>query len=1198
MNKIIKTIASAMAVFVLVFIALAMPLTSAIAVTGSEIEPEVAEAPKLELPEIELPSIEFDGTPDYLSGEEEVDRAESNKSGEFVVIKDDGFIECALEASRNLVTIGEDITLNWDAKGFNSIKINGEDVSGDSGSKIIKDLQETTEFTLKALSDDGSVCVQKVRVECIPPEEVPKECKLEVKKTANRENAVPGQEITYTIDVKNIGDKDCTGGGVRIVDELSDDLTYVSHETSSNISDGYANKSAYEADTHTLWFNGQTLTPGEQGSITVTTKVNEAEQCGNYYVENRAKATAKELDYFRIWSYSNIVKTKVENKCEKPEAPECPLVASDGRTIVNFEGLKLRTDQGIDKAFTASQNITFDAAEYDITLVSWDGYTNRVNATQPHEQWQLEFMSGDTVVGQSGIIGDLADRVIEDTKIEMVNDGYVLASAATAVRAAQPFYPDTTSANSLYPICAAIDEVPEDPTPKCEISGSPLVIKKGESSTLIWNADEVYAATLDQGIGAVAVNGSISVSPEVTTTYTYTGEWGVDDYVHCPITITVEEEPAPSCDLFTATPGTIMVGASSTLAWETTNAIDVFINNGIGSVAIDGSIDVTPLADIVYKLTAIGADQKTVECEVPVKVSKDEVPVCEYFTATPDSLPYGGGDVTLGWSTAKAATVTIAPNVGSVALVGTTSVNVTEGTNFILTATDDNGHEVSCQAPVAVADPVPFTCGGNVTFSASDTDIDRGEDITLNWNVTEADSVSISGINATSFSGSEEVSPSTDTTYVLTATKGNTSIECPLEVEVSSGGGGGGSSSPRCDLDISDKKIKSGEEITLTWDTSRAREVKLTDDSGKVLFTTEDYLSDEKEDYYDGSITIKPTRDTEYTLVAERGSRDRECSVEVEMEDDIVVLQTRDQQPLVAGISLSQVPYTGFEAGPFLTLTFYALLVAWALYVTYLLVARNRGEVPVTDAPVNPNAVAMERATETRPDLFAAATAGMEATAKAAPTNLPTGTVTVGYENEVNPHQVDDAIVTTIENRAHEQKALLSSDAVRHFVSTTSDEAEREGALDAVIVEAKKNYPLEDGWIVINEARMRNLCDVCQANEASSDSEPFIPATVPEGTGSLAEAIVTGNVVAAYDMIGNRPMFALADAAADLDAVYRKRRGNDVAVSEMLISETKDLSDEKIKSMIAALTGALDGTYTDEASAVKMAIMKAVKEVA
>jgi len=1197
MNETIKTVASVTVMFALVLVAFALPVASAVAISESEEESVIGileiENPEIEVPKLELPEIEFDGTPDYLENNEEVERVESDKSGEVITLSDNNFTKCALKASRSLVTTGEDVTLNWDTEGFSSIRINGEKVDGNSGFKTIKDLQETTEFTLKALSDDGSECVQKVRVECIPPE-VPKECKLEIKKTANREIVVPGQEITYTIDVKNTGDKSCTGGGVRIVDGLADNLTYVGHETTDNIDDGYGSKPVYSESTNTLWFNGRELTPGEWGRITVTAKVKESNQC-EYYIENQAKATARELDQFKTWAYSNVVKTKVENDCYVPRVPECPLEDKDGRVVVNFTDLKLRSDKGPDQAFTKSQAIAFAEGKYDITLVSWDGYKNRINLTQPREQWQLEFLAGGSVVGRSGIIGDLADRVVEDTKIEEVNKDYELIASADAVRAAHPFYPDTSSPNSLYPICAAIDEVPEEPTPKCEIFGTPLVIEKGGTSTISWTTEEAFAASFDQGIGSVVLDGSIEVSPATTTTYTLSAQIGGHDFLYCPITITVEEEPAPSCDIFTATPSTVVVGSSSTLAWETTNATEVFINNGIGAVPLDGSVEVSPLADIVYKLTAVADGHDPVDCEVPVTVSEDPVPVCEFFTATPNSLPVGGGDVTLDWSVVDATSVTITPDVGSVSLVGTTSVNVTEGKTFTLTAVDADGDDVSCKAPVAVADPVPFTCEGNVTFTASDTDIDRGEDITLNWNVTDADSVSISGINATSFSGSEEVSPSADTTYVLTATKNNTSIECPVKVEVSSGGGGGGSSSPRCELEISDSKIKLGEEITLEWDTTRARDLTLTDDRGNVLFTTDDYLSDEKSDYFDGSITVKPTRNTEYILVAERGSRDRECRVDVELEDEIVVLETRDQQPLVAGIALSQVPYTGFEAGPFLTFMFYALLVAWALYVTYLIVARNRLDAPVAEVALTPNMAAMKQAEEVRPDLFAAAASGMTATTTATPTNLPTGTMTVGYDN---PHQVNDVVVTKIENQAHAQKALLSSDAIRHFVSTTEGEKEREGALNAVIIEAKKNYPLEDGWIVINESRMRNLCEVCQENETASAQEPFVPATVPEGSGSLAEAIVTGNVVAAYEMIGNRPMFSLADAAADLDGVYRKRRGSDVAVSNLLIKETEKLSDEQIKNMIAALTGALDGTYTDEASAVKMAIMKAVKEVA
>jgi len=127
---------------------------------------------------------------------------------------------------------------------------------------------------------------------------------------------------------------------------------------------------------------------------------------------------------------------------------------------------------------------------------------------------------------------------------------------------------------------------------------------------------------------------------------------------------------------------------------------------------------------------------------------------------------------------------------------------------------------------------------------------------------------------------------------------------------------------------------------------------------------------------------------------------------------------------------------------------------------------------------------------------------------------------------------------------------------------------------------------------------MQELCVVCAANAVHSSTAPYIPAVIPEGSGSLAEAIVGGNVLAAYELIGHRPMFALADAAADLDAVYRIRRGGNAVASELLMKSTASLTDAQILAMIEALTGALDGTYNDEASAVKMSIMKAIKVVA
>jgi len=214
---------------------------------------------------------------------------------------------------------------------------------------------------------------------------------------------------------------------------------------------------------------------------------------------------------------------------------------------------------------------------------------------------------------------------------------------------------------------------------------------------------------------------------------------------------------------------------------------------------------------------------------------------------------------------------------------------------------------------------------------------------------------------------------------------------------------------------------------------------------------------------------------------------------------------------------------------------------------------------------------------------------------------LPTfGFDSFSHEDEATE---DAQELTDLENQAHAQKVLLSSDAMRYFIAKVATIEDRKEALDAVIGKARVSFPSEDGWVVINLVRMEQLIQEVDAERSTliAEVEPQSIETsvsTPITSGSLAEAIVTGNVTAAYEMISHRPMVALADATADLDALYRYRKGEEVAISEMLKAESIRLSTEQLQAAIVALTSALDGTYTDEESAVKMAIMKAVKAIA
>jgi len=92
-------------------------------------------------------------------------------------------------------------------------------------------------------------------------------------------------------------------------------------------------------------------------------------------------------------------------------------------------------------------------------------------------------------------------------------------------------------------------------------------------------------------------------------------------------------------------------------------------------------------------------------------------PTINSFTATPSSLPAGGGSVTLAWNVTGAATLSIDQSVGAVtpATTGSKSVQVTASTTFTLSATDSSGTSTMTAAVTVAAGPVVVTVNGTVT---------------------------------------------------------------------------------------------------------------------------------------------------------------------------------------------------------------------------------------------------------------------------------------------------------------------------------------------------------------------------------------------------------------------------------------------------------------------------------------------------
>src|SRR5580704_4108245 len=70
--------------------------------------------------------------------------------------------------------------------------------------------------------------------------------------------------------------------------------------------------------------------------------------------------------------------------------------------------------------------------------------------------------------------------------------------------------------------------------------------------------------------------------------------------------------PAPKpqaarIDVFSAEPATIERGQSATLTWSVANATDISIDQGLGTIAANGTRQVFPSNSTTYTLTARGA---------------------------------------------------------------------------------------------------------------------------------------------------------------------------------------------------------------------------------------------------------------------------------------------------------------------------------------------------------------------------------------------------------------------------------------------------------------------------------------------------------------------------------------------------------------------------------------------------------------
>lgn len=262
---------------------------------------------------------------------------------------------------------------------------------------------------------------------------------------------------------------------------------------------------------------------------------------------------------------------------------------------------------------------------------------------------------------QPGGTSVLSWQVENADTVEITGLGQVNPKAGSAtVAPTQTTTYTLTARNSKGEVTAAQTvTVMQAPVRILSFTASPASIGAGQSSTLQWQTQNADNVTITN-VGAVAVNGSVSVSPTQTTTYILTAS-NAGGQATAQATVTVSQGVAIGS--FAANPSTINAGQSSTLSWTTTGATSASIS-GIGTVPVNGSTQVSPAQTTTYTLTVTGAGGATVTRDVTVTVNTAAGAPVAVIAGGPDiytklsqytldasgSTNPGGGTLTFQWS--------------------------------------------------------------------------------------------------------------------------------------------------------------------------------------------------------------------------------------------------------------------------------------------------------------------------------------------------------------------------------------------------------------------------------------------------------------------------------------------------------------------------------------------------------------------
>jgi hypothetical protein len=371
----------------------------------------------------------------------------------------------------------------------------------------------------------------------------------------------------------------------------------------------------------------------------------------------------------------------------------------------------------------------------------------------------------------------------------------------------------------------------------------PQTVNAGDAVTLAWDVANADTVTIDNGVGQQPTTGSTVVHPTQTTIYSLSAS-GPGGTAVAPVTVNVAAMGPVSINRFDVMPATIAPGDMATLAWDTSNATMVSIDNGIGSVAFKGSMMVQPSQTTIYVLTAVGSDGSMQTQRAQLVVAQANDVVITSFVAQP-AVVLQGASTTLSWVTHNATNVSIDNGVGAQAANGSVRVMPSRQTVYTLTAMGMNGSRTATVS-VGVTVPPPAISA----FTAMPASITQGAAATLSWTTSNATNVTIdNGVGAHPVNGTVQVHPTQTTVYTMTATGPGGVTSSMVSVTVTPVG------APMItSFTAAPQQIAPGAQSTLAWSVSNATSVTIDNGIGAQPMM--------------GSHPVTPAVTTTYTLTA------------------------------------------------------------------------------------------------------------------------------------------------------------------------------------------------------------------------------------------------------------------------------------------------------------------------------------------